>query len=163
MLNYCVEVEEPDRTFERHEEKCAKRTAEVLVKSAKLQALIEESRRRLALLDGLAEANDGVTAAYTDINLTAPAFSILGSSFVDPAFSSKTRDLMEGMYVNETSLCAEVLPTLQYHSWLGNLEGAGVVPHPDRDVHRRVGPARQGATLPCGRGSGDRPHDHCLR
>jgi len=60
------------------------------------------------------EANDGVTAAYTDINLIAPAFSILGSSFVDPAFSSKTRDLMEGMYVNETSLCAEVLPTLQY-------------------------------------------------
>lgn len=114
VLNHCVEVEEPDRTFERHEEKCAKRTAEALAQSAKLQALIEESRRRLALLDGLAEANDGVTAAYVDINLTAPAFSILGSSFVDPAFSSKTRDLMEGMYVNETSLCAEVLPTLQY-------------------------------------------------
>ena len=61
------------------------------------------------------EANDGVTAAYTDINLIAPAFSILGSSFVDPAFSSKTRDLMEGMYVNETSLSEDLLaavPTL---------------------------------------------------
>ena len=89
MLNHCVEVEEPDRTFERHEEKCAKRTAEALAQSAKLQALIEESRRRLALLDGLAEANDGVTAAYTDINLIAPAFSILGSSFVDPCAPEK--------------------------------------------------------------------------
>ena len=82
VLNHCVEVEEPDRMFDRHEEKCAKRTADALAQSAKLQALIEEERR-MALLNGLSEANAGVTAAYTDINLTAPAFFPSGNKFVD--------------------------------------------------------------------------------
>ena len=30
VLNHCEEVEEPDRMFDRHEEKCAKRTADAL-------------------------------------------------------------------------------------------------------------------------------------
>lgn len=121
VLNHCVEVEEPDRMFDRHEEKCAKRTADALAQSAKLQALIEEAKRRMALLNGLSEANAGVTAAYTDINLTAPAFSILGNKFVDAEFANHTRELMESMYVNETSLCAEVLPTLQF-----SIQGLGI-------------------------------------
>ena len=121
VLNHCHEVEEPDAMMERHEEKCARRTAEALAQSAKLQALIEESGRRLSMLNGLDDANQGVTAAYTDINLTAPAFAILGASFTNNEFSSKTRDLMESMLVNETSLCAEVLPTLQF-----SMQGLGI-------------------------------------
>lgn len=121
VLNHCHEVEENDKMFERHEEKCARRTAEALAQSAKLQALIDESRRRLSLLNGLDDVNDGVTSAYTDINLTAPAFAILGTSFIDPEFSSKTRNMMESMLVNETSLCAEVLPTLQF-----SIQGLGI-------------------------------------
>jgi hypothetical protein len=113
VLNHCREVEEPQLS-DRHEEKCAKRTADALAQSAKLQALIEEARRRMALLNGLEEANGGVAAAYTDINLTAPAFTILGNKFVDEGFTNHTRGLMEEMLVNETNLCAEVLPTLQY-------------------------------------------------
>ena len=121
VLNHCEEVEEPDRMFDRHEEKCAKRTADALAQSAKLQALIEEGKRRMTLLNGLSEANAGVTAAYTDINLTAPAFSILGNKFVDAEFANHTREMMESMYVNETSLCAEVLPTLQF-----SIQGLGI-------------------------------------
>ena len=156
VLNHCREVEEPQLS-DRHEEKCAKRTADALAQSAKLQALIEEARRRMALLNGLEEANGGVAAAYTDINLTAPAFTILGNKFVDEGFTNHTRGLMEEMLVNETNLCARgFADAAVLHPRPRHLQGGGVVPHPHGDVHRRPRPPGLGAALPRRRRAGDR-------
>jgi hypothetical protein len=46
--------------------------------------------------------------------ITAPAFALLGDAFTSPAFSNATRALIAAQVVNETSLCAEMLPTLQF-------------------------------------------------
>ena len=114
VLNHCKEVVENERLQERHEEKCAKRTADMLAQAAKLEALVTESERRLAMLDKLMEANTGVTRAFVDMNLTAPAFALLSEAFVDADFTNKTRIIIDQQVVNETSLCAEVLPTMQF-------------------------------------------------
>ena len=113
VLNHCVEVEETERLSERHEEKCAKRTADLMAQAAKFEALIYESDRRMALLDALQEHAEGVVEAYGDVNITSTAFALLGHSFLNANFTDTTRNLIDGMMVNESSLCAEVLPTLQ--------------------------------------------------
>jgi len=113
VLNHCLEVEETERLSERHEEKCAKKTADLMAHSAKLEALIYECDRRMALLDALQEHAEGVVEAYGDVNITSTAFALLGHSFLNANFTDTTRNLIDGMMVNETSLCAEVLPTLQ--------------------------------------------------
>lgn len=118
VLQKCVEVVEHERLQERHEEKCAQRTAEMLVQSAKFEALVAESNRRLALLEKLQAVTDGVTDAWKDVNLTEPTFALLNGAFTDPAFSTVTRGVIDAQVVNESSLCAEILPNMQF-SMLG--------------------------------------------
>ena len=162
VLNHCVEVEETERLSERHEEKCAKRTADLMAQSAKFEALIYESDRRMALLDALQEHAEGVVEAYGDVNITSTAFALLGHSFLNANFTDTTRNLIDGMMVNESSLCAEVLPTLQ-----SSVLGLGIskdqiwCPTPTGTFHRRQGPARLGA--PLSRGSWHRSRLLCLR
>jgi len=113
VLNHCVAVAESPRLQERHEEKCAKRAADMLAQSVTLAALVTESHRRLALLDKLAAATEGVTHAWVDFNLTVPAFALLGDAFASDEFANVTRSIIQAQAVNESSLCAEMLPTLQ--------------------------------------------------
>ena len=121
VLNHCEEVESLTGCLigTRRSARSAQPTRSHSPLSCKRSS--RRGKRRMTLLNGLSEANAGVTAAYTDINLTAPAFSILGNKFVDAEFANHTREMMESMYVNETSLCAEVLPTLQF-----SIQGLGI-------------------------------------
>jgi len=110
---HCEEQEKSARVFDRHEEKCAKRLADMLAQQAKMEALVAESERRLHMLDTIQLAIASLSDAWSEGNLTEAAFANLGNVLTSVNETREARKILSDVIVTETALCQEVLPTLQ--------------------------------------------------